>query len=371
MRIIVASDSEPMSVRLRELLISRGYDGSAVHLVSLDHTLDCAVKIRPQVIVLVLSPNPASGLEVLCEVQGTTPARVLAVGPASNPRLILQVLREGAFQYLDEHELDAELPVALRRVKTEPTEQGESGRIVTVLAASGGSGSSTVAVNIATALSATHERCALFDLKLQTGDLATLLDVQPIHTLADFCRKSARMDRCMFEQCFVRHSSGVHLLAPPGTYADVGVVTPQGVRKALSMSRAMFPYVVVDLDHSYRREQAQALYQADVILLVLQLDFTSLRQSRRTLGYIEQLGIGFNQVRLVVNRYGRPKELPVFRVEEALGIKAQHFIPDQPRSVNRANNNGVPVILERPTAKVSKSIVELAMSVNGLHATSK
>jgi pilus assembly protein CpaE len=111
----------------------------------------------------------------------------------------------------------------------------------------------------------------------------------------------------------------------------------------------------------------QALRQADVILLVLRLDFTSLRNARRTLDHLEHVGIDKERVRLVVNRYRRPKEVPVAKAEEALGVKFFHFVPDDPWAVNRANNNGVPVVLEAPSARVSKSVTRLAISINGHH----
>jgi MinD-like ATPase involved in chromosome partitioning or flagellar assembly len=50
-----------------------------------------------------------------------------------------------------------------------------------------------------------------------------------------------------------------------------------------------------------------------------------------------------------------------------LGVKIAHYIPDDPKTVNRANNNGVPLILEAPSARVSRSVLKLAASVNGQH----
>jgi Flp pilus assembly CpaE family ATPase len=72
-------------------------------------------------------------------------------------------------------------------------------------------------------------------------------------------------------------------------------------------------------------------------------------------------------VRLVVNRYGQAKEVPAKQAEEALGMKIVHFVPEDAKTINRANNNGVPVVQESPSARVSKSIIELAVSVNGRH----
>jgi pilus assembly protein CpaE len=81
--------------------------------------------------------------------------------------------------------------------------------------------------------------------------------------------------------------------------------------------------------------------------------------------YLDRLGISRERTRLVVNRYGQPKEVPAAKAEEALGMKVYHYVPDDPKSVNRANNNGVPVVVESPRASVSKSLAKLAVGVNG------
>jgi pilus assembly protein CpaE len=205
------------------------------------------------------------------------------------------------------------------------------------------------------------------DLKLEAGDLAALLDLKPTHSLADLCMNVARMDRVLFERSLTRHTSGVHLLAPPAQFQDIEQVTPEGIRKVLNLARTVFPYVLIDLDHNFRGEQVEALLQADIVLLVFRLDFASLRNARRTLQHLERLGIDRDRLRLVVNRYGQPKEVPYAKAEEALGLKIFHYVPDDPKAVNRANNNGVPVVLESPSAKVAKSLTKLAVGVNGKH----
>jgi pilus assembly protein CpaE len=122
---------------------------------------------------------------------------------------------------------------------------------------------------------------------------------------------------------------------------------------------------VVDLDDSFHAEQAQTLRQTDIILLVLRLDFTSLRNTQLTLDHLAQLQIPRDRVRVIVNRYGQPQELPTTKAEEALGMKIAHYVPDDPKTINRANNHGIPAVLDSPSAKVSKSVLQLAISVNG------
>jgi pilus assembly protein CpaE len=367
MRAFIVSDDEILSPLAQQVLLRVGHDCPASHVLRTAGAADSLAQAAPDLVVLVLSPEPDRALAALGELRPRTRARVLAVGPTHDPKLVLRSLRAGGDDYLDEVDLEAELEAALGRLHTEQHTQQEAGRVIAVLSPSGGSGASTLAANVATMLAKEHKKAALLDLKLEAGDLAALLDLRPTHTLADLCQNSARMDRVMFERSLARHESGVHLLAPPRLLADLVHVTPEGVRQALTLARTLFPYVVADLDRPSREEQAQVLRQADIILVVFRLDFTALRNTRRTLEYLDQVGILPDRVRLVVNRYGQAKEVPYAKAEEALGRKIFHYVPDDPKTVNRANNSGVPLVLESPSAKVSKSLAKLAVSVNGRH----
>ncbi len=367
MDIYLISDHDSTGARVREVLLKEGLNLPISHVVSVDLAAQRLAKARPDLLFVVLRPDPEHALATLAKLPVQEPTRVLVIGPASDSKLVLRALRGGADDYVDEQELEGELTPALARYRAGMATQVEAGRLIVVLAPSGGSGSSTLAVNVATVLAKEHKQVALVDMKLEAGDLAALLDLKPTYSLADLCQNAARLDRVLFERSLTRHSSGVHLLAPPDRLADVIHVRPEGVRQVLALARAMFPYVVVDLDHSFRDDQTKVLHQADVILVVLRLDFASLRNTRRTLDHLEQMGIPRDRLRLVVNRHGQPKEVPAAKAEEALGVKISHFVPDDPKTVNRANNNGVPMVLESPSAKVSKSLAKLATSVNGRH----
>jgi pilus assembly protein CpaE len=356
-----------ISREIRQLLAKEGVECPAAHVMAPELAGERLPRSKPDLVLVVLGSDPEKSLAGLAEAGLQAPARVLAVGPTTDPKLVIRALRAGADDYVDVDELETHLREALARCRFASQAQQANARLIAVLAPSGGSGSSTIAVNVATVLAKEHKQAVLLDLKLQAGDLAALLDLKPAHSLADLCQNIGRMDRTLFERTLEQHSSGVFLLAPPRHLADVKYITAEGVRQVLALARARFPYVVADLDHSFRDEQMVVLRQADIILLVLRLDFTALRNARRTLDYFETLGIDKERVRLVINRFGQAKEVPAARAEEALRVKISHYVPDEPRTVNRANNNGVPVVLESPAAKVSKSVAKLAASVNGRH----
>jgi pilus assembly protein CpaE len=368
MRAVIVSDSQSISFKIRQLLLHNGLECQAGDVLPLHRAAEHIAHSTPDLVIVTMSPDQERALIALSEVRLLTQARLLAVGPALDSRLVLRTLRTGANDYLDEDELDVELPSALGRLQTESPIQTEPARTIAVLAPSGGSGSSTLAVNVAAVLAREHKSVLLLDLKLESGDLAALLNLKPTHTLADLCQNVARMDRTMFERALARHSSGVSLLAPPRNLADINLVTADGIRQALTLGRGLFPYVVVDMDHSFREEQIQVLRQANIILLVMRLDFTSLQNTQRTLEYLtSHLGIASDRLRVVVNRYGQPREVPALKAEQALGVKISHYVPEDPKTVNRSNNNGVPAVLEYPRARISKSVAKLAFSVNGRH----
>ena len=365
MRFLIVSDHGVTSGKIRQALIRQGEDCPLSNLSTLDLAVQRTAESDAEIVFLVLSPNPEKAVGLLQQVRRTVKGRILAVGPLADSKLILRVMREGGDAYLDEADLDAELQGALLRLRTQRGEQAAQGRLIALLAPSGGGGSSTLAVNIASVLAKEHKSCALLDLKLEAGDLAALLNLKPTHTLADLCLNAAKLDQIMLERSLVRHDNGVHLLAPPRNIADIAHVKPEGIRRTLTLARALFSHVVVDVDHSFREEQTQVLRQADIVLLILRLEFAALRNTRRTLDYLEYLGVGKDRIRLVANRYGQAKEVPAAKAEEALGTRILFYIPDDPRTVNRANNNGVPFVMESPSAKVSKSVLQLAFSVNG------
>ena len=362
MQVFIVTDDRAAAQRIRAALARGGFECPAANTFPLARATD-PLPGPGAVAVVPLTADPEKPLAAVAALSAGS--QVLVVGPAGDARLVLRAVRAGAADFVDDQNLETDLAAALGRVLLRPGRAAEPARVITVLAPSGGSGASTIAVNIASVLAAEHRTALLIDLNLHTGDAAALLDLKPDHTLAELCMNAARLDRTMFDRSLARHPSGVHLLAPPGLHADAGYVTADGLRQVLGLARGAFPYVVIDLDHTFAPEQVEALRSSDTVVLVLRLDFTCLRNARRAMDHLEQLGVARAAVRVVVNRHGRPKEIPAGKAEEALGVQIGHFIPEDPKTINRANNNGVPVVRESPSARVSRSLTALAASVNG------
>jgi pilus assembly protein CpaE len=366
MSVFILSEHESLTARVQEIFSFAGHPCPIANILSIDdgiHRLGRENEI--EVVLFILSPDVERALTLLPALVRVAARRIIAVGPAGDAKLVLRSLRAGAADYVDTSDLEVDLLDAIERLNSAENAPREPGKLITVLSPNGGGGSSTLAVSIAASLAAEHKRVGLIDLKLESGDLAALLDLKPTFTLSDLCQNSARLDHVMFERSLVTHDCGIHLLAPPQELAEVRHVHPETVSLAVTLARSSFPYVVADLDHSFHEEQLVVLRQSDFVLLVFRLDFISLRNVRRTLEHLEHLGMSREKVRLIANRYGQSQEVPYGKAEEALGMKIVHAVPDDPKAVNRASNHGVPVVLSAPTSKVSKTIKQIAQSVNG------
>jgi pilus assembly protein CpaE len=376
MRSLVASDNELIAARIRQFLIRSGLDCPESHLVPLEHAADRVSRLVPALVVIVVQPDGERALSALREINNTIQTYLLVVGSAQDPKFILTSLHEGADEYLDETRLEDELAEALIRLKARQAkadaQASHSGHLISVLSASGGSGASMVAANVATVLARHHRTCGLLDLRLAVGDLAHLFDIKPTHSLADLCENLGRVDQDLFDRFFVCHESKVHLLAAPVRPAACECVSAKGLRQVLAMARRKFPYTIVDLDRTFADEQVETLIQSETIVLVLRLDYTAVRNTRRVLEHLGELGLSSDRLRLVVNRYGERKQLSAAQAEDALKMRIHHFIPDDAASVNSAINAGTPLVIQRPSAKISRKLTELAASVNGHHtSTSK
>ena len=366
MRTLVVSGNpaDPTVGRLRGVLRSK-VDPQGPTVCDFAEMSQQLAQHAAEMILVVLSTDPSQGLEMVRRARRLTVNPVIAVGHAAEPKLILRALQDGADHYLDEAEIESGIESVLARLQSKEEVKSPSGRLVAVLSASGGSGASTIAVNLAAMLAREHQRCVLLDLKPGRGDLAALLDLKPVYHLADLCVNVARLDPAMFDKMLVAHESGVRLLASPQVFGDTRMVSPQGVsHDPGGTARKLGSHIVVDLEDCFHEEQTIALKQASSILVVARLDFTSMRNARRILEHISsELDVPRGRVRLVINRLGQPGELPLAEAEEALGGKISHYIPDDPRTVNEANNIGIPVVTRAPKSRVAKKIMELAKSV--------
>jgi pilus assembly protein CpaE len=241
------------------------------------------------------------------------------------------------------------------------------GQIVAIYSPKGGVGRTTIAVNMAVA-AATElgKSVVLVDGSFQFGDVGVLLNLNPKNkSMADLVPELEVGEPESLDTFIINHSTGVRVLLAPPSPEMAELITPMAVKKVLDALRRQHDLVIVDCTSWFNETTLSILDGADVVLTVLSLEITSIKNMRLFLEVAEQLGYEHGKVKLVLNRADSSLGIRVADVENSIGRKVDHTIVSDGRSVVYALNRGVPFFLSNREAQVSQDILRLATAVAG------
>jgi pilus assembly protein CpaE len=252
-------------------------------------------------------------------------------------------------------------------VGTNPS--GEPGQVVAVFSPKGGVGRTTVAVNMAVA-AATElgKKVVLVDGSFQFGDVGVLLNLNPKNkSIADLVPEleQAGNEVESIDTFVINHSAGIRVLLAPPSPEMAELITPSGIKRVIEALRLTHDLVVVDCTAFFNDTTLAILDSADIILTMLSLEITSIKNMRLFLEVADQLGYESGKVRLILNRADSALGIRVQDVEHSIGRKVDETIVSDGRSVVYALNRGVPFFLSNREAQVSQDILRLARSVVG------
>ena len=241
----------------------------------------------------------------------------------------------------------------------------ETGKIITFFSPKGGVGRTTIATNLAVALhQLTEKPVVLVDGSLPFGDIAVILNMSPkAKTIADLVGSFEQTDADVLESILVQHSTGIKVLLAPPTPESTELITGANIKHVLELLRERYPYIVVDTWPSFQEQAITMLDVADVILTLMTLEITSLKNVRVFMEIVEKLGYSEDKVQLVANRNDSSGGIKASDVEASLGRKIPHTIVSDGRTLVLAVNRGVPFVISHRDSQVAKDIFALAQRV--------
>jgi len=245
--------------------------------------------------------------------------------------------------------------------------QPQRGKIITFFSPKGGVGRTTIATNLAVALhQSTGQPVALVDGSLPFGDIAVILNMSPkAKTIADLVGSFDQVDAEVLESVLVPHSTGIKVLLAPPTPEAAELITGANIKRVLETLRQSYAYVVVDTWPSFQEQVLTMLDVADVILTLMTLEITSLKNVRVFMEIAEKLGYDDHKVQLVANRNDSSGGIKASDVEASLGRKIPHTIVSDGRALVLAVNRGVPFVISHRDSQVAKDIFTLADKLTG------
>jgi pilus assembly protein CpaE len=242
----------------------------------------------------------------------------------------------------------------------------EAGQVVALFSPKGGVGRTTLAVNLAVAAASLGRRVALVDASFQFGDVGVLLNLNPKNkSIADLATELDAGELESLDTFMISHSSGVRVLLAPPKPEQAELIGPSAIRRVIEQLRADHELVVVDCPAAFNEPTIAVLDEADIVLTLLSLEITSVKNMRLFLELAEHLGYGRDKVRLVLNRADSTLGIRVADVEHSIGRKVDHTVVSDGRSVVYALNRGVPFFLSNRDAQVSQDVLRLAQAVAG------
>lgn len=315
--------------------------------------------------------------------------KVILITEDVSPASLHQLLREGGDEFVPYPLPEDELANAIERVLTPPEEVAiapelenklkatgdREGVLIAVHGMAGGTGATTLAVNLAWELANIDKedapRVCLLDLDFQFGSTSTFLDLPRRETVLELLSDTEVMDSESFMQATLSFEQKLSVLTSPTDMIPMDMVTPDDIGRLLEMARTNFDYVIIDMPSTMVEWSQTVLENAHVYFATLELDMRSAQNTLRLKRALQSEDLPFDKLRFVLNRAPGFTDLNgksrVKRLAESLGISIEVLLPDGGKPIAQNADHGVPMAVGVPKNAVRKEILKLAQSVHALN----
>ncbi len=372
LRLAIVDPNDASRESLKQMLLSMDMCWLEAESSRYEFFTDIVEQTDPDIGVIGIDTDPDKAVKLIANLRESAPnCSILVVSTKSDGQLILQVMRAGAKEFLTQPVGIQELVMALERIGAIRS-GGVAGQmrgcqVLAVAGATGGVGSTSLAVNLGCVLAANEANSvALIDLDLSLGDADVFLDTIPDYTMVDVVQNVSRLDFQLLKRSMTEHSSGLYLLPRPVQLQDISLITPDALQRVFGLLKATFSHVLIDLSKAYNHVDMAALEAANHVLLVTQLDLPCLRNVVRLMMSFEATDGLKEKVHVVVNRVGLDNgHISMKKAKETIGRDIYWQLPNDYRVMVEMRNNGVPLIEQAPRAAITQSIVMLAEELSG------
>ncbi|PHS16954.1 MAG: pilus assembly protein CpaE [Blastopirellula sp.] len=367
LRVAVVDPQDSTRESLKSILLAMDIVWLEAECSRYEFFADVVSQTNPDVGIVSLDADPEKGLDLVAELAAKAPeCSVLVLSSSTDGNLILQAMRAGAKEFLTQPLTIEELVAALDRISNQKNGRGETKsrgcKVITIGGATGGVGSTSLAVNLGCALAQNKDHnVALIDLDLALGDADVCLDTIPDYTLVDVAQNIERLDFNLLKRSLTEHSSGLFLLPRPVQLHEDSLINPADFQRVLGLMKATFTHLIIDLSKSYSKLDMVALKEASTSLIMIQLDLPCLRNTVRLMmsfGEIEGLK---EKTEIVVNRIGLESgQISLKKAKETIDVDNFWQIPNDYRVMSEVRNNGIPLIEHAPKSSITQSIKQMA-----------
>ncbi len=286
---------------------------------------------------------------------------IIIVGLQNDVRAYRSMIQAGAKDYLPIPFSAGDLYRVLSESLVQQEENvpiGGSSKLVTIMGANGGVGTSMLATNLSWILAEEfNKKVALIDLDVHFGTIALALDLEPSVGFRDALESPGRVDSMFVDNILVPATNNLNVLAAEESIDDYVTYNNTSIELLLEVLQTKHDYVLVDTPRSILRRCPPLIADAEIVVLVATLTVPSLRDTVTILSEIRKIS-PTKEVSVVINRRrekGRG-EVNLQDFEKEVEKKVAMVIPDAPDIVTSALNSGRPIVEINNNSNISESL---------------
>lgn len=352
------------------------------HAGSGEEAISMAKEMRPDVVLMDINMPDADGIMASQTITTTVPeAQVIIMSVQSEADYIRRAMLAGARDFLMKPFSGDELIEAVRNVhETRPTARTvapaaaaaselasgqrkkavREGNVVAVFSPKGGIGCTTVAINVAVALSAYGHKTLLLDGSLQFGDVGVMLNIKALTSIVDIVDRMNELDQDLVSSVVTRHESGLNVLLSPPRPEMAELVNDTDLRELIKTLREMYDFIIIDTSTNLNDVNLAILDIADRIILIARQDLTSLKNVSRFFDLSEDLEYERDKVMLVVNHGSNKLSITVKDIVDTLKWPVTAVLPEDEAAYSAADQGRPLVSGSMRKRPVSKALDQLS-----------
>ncbi|MBN1315400.1 MAG: response regulator [Anaerolineales bacterium] len=365
---ILIIDDNPETLRLISLVLER--QGYKV-LVANDGYQGLAMAQRelPSLVLLDIMMPGLDGLQVARRLRAdpdTTDIPIIIFTAKSGLDDELLGFEAGADDYLTKLASPAELVARVRAVLGRVSKV-QRGSMIGVLAAKGGVGVSTVALNLGVALfEQIKDDVIIADFRPGQGSIGLILGYPNPQGLNHLLQcDAAELAHASVESELIRHRSGVRLLLSSYQPEDARYINAvPNIKMILRYLPQIANYVVLDIGSTLLPVNTQIIKACDLVVILVEPVEISINHTLSLVQDLNKEGISHGKMRFVlVNRGGSSIQLMWKKVESMLGYELASIITPAGELAYQSSVNKTPLIKLQPDGLTAEQFDKLARAV--------
>lgn len=224
----------------------------------------------------------------------------------------------------------------------------------------GGTGATTLALNVGGALLQARRNVVVADMDLQLGAVPVSLNMKPERSVAELAAEAMSAGDGPITSGLDRHGSGLTVVAQGDRIEELASVTVDRLPRLFDALAQTFEFVLVDGLRDFSDHAVATMDLAHKVVMVVTQDVPAVRAAARSLRIFRRLGYGPERINIVVNRYHRKAPVTLDAIHNALGQPVDAVVCNDFPLAEQALNHGVLIGDIKPGAPLARDLEAVA-----------